>query len=179
MPSTLARSAMATLSRSSQVWPEARTRVPRVRTVRKVPKSVGTNVRRKDGDAKVTGAAKYIDDLTFPGMLYGATIRSTIPRGKISGRRVSLPPEFIVADHRDIPGKNYVALIEPDQPCLAVDEVRHVAEPILLVAHAQKHALIGIEQRVAIDYKAAAPNYDPEKSDLCFKKISIDKGQID
>ena len=26
---------------------------------------------------------------------------------------------------------------------------------------------------------AAAPNYDPEKSDVCFKKISIDKGQID
>jgi CO/xanthine dehydrogenase Mo-binding subunit len=147
--------------------------------VREVPRAVGSNVRRKDGDAKVTGAAKYIDDLTFPGMLYGATIRSTIPRGNISGRRVSLPPEFIVADHRDIPGKNYVALIEPDQPCLAVDEVRHVAEPIVLVAHAEKHALIGVEQRVAIDYQAAAPNYDPEKSDLCFKKISIDKGQID
>ena len=26
-------------------------------------RAVGTNVRRKDGDAKVTGAAKYIDDL--------------------------------------------------------------------------------------------------------------------
>ena len=147
--------------------------------MREVPRAVGTNVRRKDGDAKVTGAAKYIDDLTFPGMLYGATIRSTIPRGKISGRRVSLPPGFIVADHRDIPGKNYVALIDPDQPCLAVDEVRHVAEPILLVAHAEKHALIDVEQRVAIDYRAAMPNYDPEKSDLCFKKITIDKGQID
>ena len=54
-------------------------------------RAVGTNVRRKDGDAKVTGAAKYIDDLTFPGMLYGATVRSTIPRGKITARRVSLP----------------------------------------------------------------------------------------
>ena len=142
-------------------------------------RAVGINVRRKDGDAKVTGAAKYIDDLTFPGMLYGATIRSTIPRGRIAARRVSLPPEFIVADHRDIPGQNYVALIEPDQPCLAVDQVRHVAEPILLVAHAEKHALIGMEQRVAIDYQAAAPNYDPERSDLCFKNISIDKGEID
>ena len=84
-------------------------------------RAVGANVRRKDGDAKVTGAAIYIDDLAFPGMLYGATIRSAIPRGTITGRRVALPPAFIVADHRDIPGKNYVALIEPDQPCLAVD----------------------------------------------------------
>jgi CO/xanthine dehydrogenase Mo-binding subunit len=141
--------------------------------------AVGTNVRRKDGDAKVTGAAKYIDDLTFPGMLYGVTIRSTIPRGMITGRRVSLPPDFIVADHRDIPGKNYVALIEPDQPCLAVNEVRHVAEPILLVAHQDKHALIGIEQRVSLEYAAERPNYDPEASELCFKRITIEKGQLE
>ena len=32
---------------------------------------------------------------------------------------IDLPPDFIVADHRDIPGPNYVALIDPDQPCLA------------------------------------------------------------
>jgi CO/xanthine dehydrogenase Mo-binding subunit len=142
-------------------------------------RAVGSNVRRKDGDAKVTGAAKYIDDLTFPGMIYGATVRSTIPRGRILGRQVSLPPEFIVADHRDIAGKNYVALIDPDQPCLAVDEIRHVAEPILLVAHADKDALIGVEHRVTIETRAESPNYDPEKSATCFKKISIDKGEID
>ena len=142
-------------------------------------RAVGANVRRKDGDAKVTGAAKYIDDLTFPGMIYGATVRSTIPRGTITGRRVQLPDGFVVADHRDIPGPNYVALIDPDQPCLAVDQIRHVAEPILLVGHADKHALIDIQKRVTIEQAAAAPNYDPEKSDVCFKKISIDKGQID
>jgi CO/xanthine dehydrogenase Mo-binding subunit len=144
-----------------------------------VGRAVGANVRRKDGDAKVTGAAKYIDDLTFPGMIYGATIRSTIPRGRIAGRQVTLPDGFVVADHRDIPGPNYVALIDPDQPCLAVDEVRHVAEPILLVGHADKHALIDVHQRVTIDYQAEAPNYDPEKSDVCFKEITINKGQID
>ena len=143
-----------------------------------MPTAVGTNVRRKDGDAKVTGAAQYVDDLRFPGMLYGATIRSTIPRGKIVSRRVALPAGFITADHRDIPGANYVALIEPDQPCLAVDDVKHVAEPILLVAHAEKSALIGIEKQISIDYAASPPNYDPEAADICFKKISIDKGDL-
>jgi CO/xanthine dehydrogenase Mo-binding subunit len=144
-----------------------------------VARAVGSNVRRKDGDAKVIGAAKYIDDLSFPGMLYGATIRSTIPRGRIAARQVSLPSDFIVADHRDIPGKNYVALIETDQPCLAVDEVRHVAEPILLVAHADKHALVDVDKRVTIEYAAEVPNYDPETAELCFKRISIDKGDFD
>lgn len=142
-------------------------------------RAVGANVRRKDGDAKVTGAAKYVDDLTFPGMIYGATVRSTIPRGTITGRHTAVPDGYVVADHRDIPGPNYVALIDPDQPCLAVDEIRHVAEPILLVGHADKHALIDIHKRVTVEQAAATPNYDPEKSDVCFKKISIDKGQID
>ena len=142
-------------------------------------RAVGTNVRRKDGDAKVIGAAKYIDDLSFPGMLYGATIRSTIPRGRIAARQVLLPSDFIVADHRDIPGSNYVALIETDQPCLAVDEIRHVAEPILLVAHADKHALVDVDKLVTFEYVAEAANYDPEAADLCFKRISIDKGDLD
>ncbi len=140
---------------------------------------MGSNVRRKDGDAKVIGAAKYIDDLSFPGMLYGATIRSTIPRGRIAARQLSLPSDFIVADHRDIPGNNYVALIETDQPCLAVDEIRHVAEPILLVAHADKHALVDVDTRVTIEYVAEVPNYDPETAELCFKRIAIDKGDFD
>jgi CO/xanthine dehydrogenase Mo-binding subunit len=142
-------------------------------------RAVGANVRRKDGDAKVTGAAKYIDDLSFPGMLYGATVRSTIPRGRITSRRISLPSDFIVADHRDIPGQNYVALIDPDQPCLAAADVRHVAEPLALVAHADKQALIGIDASIAIDYAPETPNYDPEQASLCFKKIAIDKGEID
>ncbi len=147
--------------------------------VAQLPRAVGTNVRRKDGDAKVTGRAKYIDDISFPNMLYGATIRSSIAAGRITNRRINLPSEFVVADYRDIPGQNYVALIETDQPCLAVDEVRHVAEPILLVAHADKQALVALDSRVVIDYDARTPNFDPMASEICFKTIAIDKGQLD
>ncbi|MFA5910727.1 MAG: xanthine dehydrogenase family protein molybdopterin-binding subunit [Vicinamibacterales bacterium] len=142
-------------------------------------RAVGANVRRKDGDAKVTGAAKYIDDLTFPGMLFGATIRSTVPRAEITARHLDLSPAFIVADYRDIPGQNYVALIDPDQPCLAEREVRHVAEPILLVAHADRRQLFGVETRVRFEYRELAPTCDPEASAVCFKQIAIDKGDID
>ncbi|HYB94138.1 MAG TPA: xanthine dehydrogenase family protein molybdopterin-binding subunit [Vicinamibacterales bacterium] len=142
-------------------------------------RAVGRNVRRKDGDAKVSGAAKYIDDLTFPGMIFGSTIRSTIPRGAIRARHIELPADFVVADYRDIPGPNYVALIDPDQPCLAVGEIRHVAEPIVLVGHADKHALIDINTRVRFDFQPLEPNYDPEASDVCFKRIAIDKGDLE
>ena len=74
-------------------------------------------------------------------MLFGATVRATAPHGRITARRVPRRPGLVAADHRDIPGRNIVALIDDDQPCLAAAEVRHVAEPILLLAHADHEAL--------------------------------------
>ena len=88
--------------------------------------AVGMNVPRKDGIAKATGAARYADDLTFPGMLFGRTIRSTIPRGRIRNIRLDFDTAgFTIVDHRDIPGRNAVDLMEKDQPFLAEHEVRH------------------------------------------------------
>ena len=61
-----------------------------------------------------------------------------------------------------------------------VDQVRHVAEPILLVAHADKHALIDIDKRVTIDYDDRhAELRSSNGPTCCFKKIAIDKGEID
>ena len=42
---------------------------------------VGKSVPRKDGLPKVSGLARYVDDITMPGMLHGRTIRATIPAG--------------------------------------------------------------------------------------------------
>jgi CO/xanthine dehydrogenase Mo-binding subunit len=140
-------------------------------------RSVGRKVPRKEGVAKVTGASRYIDDIAFPGMLYGATVRSTIARGEIlSVTRGFDTAGFTVADFRDIPGKNVIALIEEDQPCLAEREVRHPAEPILLLAHEDREKLLGA--KVAIEYREDPPVYDPEKSPKTFKEILIEKGKL-
>ena len=105
---------------------------------------VGVSVPRKEGREKVTGQAQYIDDMTLPGMLFGATIRSQIPRGKI--KNIDFGPEiawdeFVVVSAKDIPGKNCIALIADDQPCLAHEIVNHPEEPILLLAHPNRHLL--------------------------------------
>jgi CO/xanthine dehydrogenase Mo-binding subunit len=143
-----------------------------------VARSVGRNVRRKDSDAKVTGAAKYIDDLSFPGMLHGRTIRSTIPRGRLNAIRLDFDAAgFTVVDFRDIPGRNIVALIDEDQPCLAEHEIYHYAEPILLLAHADRERLSRAE--VQIDYTPQPAVFDPECSARSFKNIAIDKGSVD
>src|SRR6266481_5949408 len=80
-----------------------RTRVLRPRTV------VGVSGPKLDAFDKVTGHARYVDDLRVPGMLHGRTVRSSVARGTI--RKIELDPAFdwsgvVVADHRDIPGEN-------------------------------------------------------------------------
>jgi CO/xanthine dehydrogenase Mo-binding subunit len=135
-------------------------------------------VLRKDGLDKVTGAAKYIDDLSFPGLLYARTIRSTIPSGDIAGVALDFDTTgFTIVDHRDVPGRNVVALIDDDQPCLAERSVRHVAEPIVILAHSDRQRLAAADVR--INYRPTAPNYDPAASAVSFKSIAIDKGDLD
>jgi CO/xanthine dehydrogenase Mo-binding subunit len=146
--------------------------------VARAPRSVGRNVLRKEGLDKVTGAARYLDDIAFPGLLYGRTIRSTVAAGEIVAVRPQFDAAgFTIVDHRDIPGRNVVALIDDDQPALAVREIRHVAEPILLLAHEDRDRLSAAH--VDIDVRASTPHYDPESSSTIFKSISIAKGHID
>ena len=139
--------------------------------------AVGRSVARKEGIGKATGRALYADDLSFPGMLYGRTIRTTIPCGRIVSRQLDFDRDgFTIVDATDIPGRNVVALIEDDQPCLVERDVRHVGEPVLLLAHADRERLL--QARVELEYERAVPVFDPETSPRAFKTIAIDKGDM-
>jgi CO/xanthine dehydrogenase Mo-binding subunit len=153
---------------------------------------IGKSVPRKEGRDKVTGAARYIEDITFPAMLYGATVRSQIPRGMI--KKISFDPqidwsEFVMVTAKDIPGKNCIALIGDDQPCLANEKVNHPEEPILLLAHADPHLLRKAVDAVAIEYESLPAIFTIQESESCsqviwgtdntFKTFLIAKGDID
>src|SRR3984957_16389279 len=153
---------------------------------------VGTAVPRKEGRDKVTGKARYVDDMTLPGMLYGATVRSQVPRGRI--RTISYRPEiawneFVIVTGKDIPGKNCVALIEDYQPCMTREFVNHPEEPILLLAHPDRHLLRKAVEAVTIEYDALPAIHTIEESERCaeiiwrtdnvFKTYLIEKGDVD
>jgi CO/xanthine dehydrogenase Mo-binding subunit len=139
--------------------------------------AVGRSVPRKDGIGKATGEARYADDLRFPGMLFARTIRTTVPCGRLNGVALDFDRSgFTVVDHRDIPGRNVVTLIEDDQPCLVEREIRHAAEPVLLLAHESRDALLSA--KVTLDEEPGAPIYDPEESPVAFKTILIEKGDL-
>lgn len=139
--------------------------------------AVGVSVPRKDGMGKATGHALYADDLVFPGMLHARTIRTTIPCGRLTNVRLDFDPAgYTVVDHHDIPasGRNVIALIENDQPCLVEREIRHVAEPVMLLAHENREALWAA--RVELEEEPDEPLFDPELSPKLFKEILIEKG---
>jgi CO/xanthine dehydrogenase Mo-binding subunit len=152
---------------------------------------VGTAVPRKEGLDKVTGKARYIDDMTLPGMLFGATVRSQIPRGKI--RKITFHPtiawnEYVIVSAKEIPGKNCIALIGEDQPCLASECVNHPEEPILLIAHADRLALRKAIEAISIEYDPLPGVFTMEDSERCseiiwgadntFKTYRIEKGDV-
>ena len=153
---------------------------------------VGTSVPRKEGRDKVTGRAQYIDDLKLPGMLFGATVRSRVPRGKI--KKITFGPsiaweEFVVVSAKDIPGTNCIALIVEDQPCIADGIVNHPEEPVLLLAHANRHLLPKAVEAVNIEYDVLPALFSIEESeradtiiwgaDNTFKRFLIEKGDVD
>jgi CO/xanthine dehydrogenase Mo-binding subunit len=130
---------------------------------------VGTSPIRKEGLAKVTGRAQYVDDITLPGMWYGATVRSTIPRGRITS--IAFAPDvdwsqFTIVTAADIPGENTIIHLTKDHLCLAPEFINHPAEPILLLAHPDRHALHAAVEAVHITYAELPGVFTIEDSEL-------------
>ena len=153
---------------------------------------IGQSVPRREARAKVTGRARYVDDLSMPGMLHGVTVRSPIPRGLI--RDVLYSPdipwdEFTVVTAADIPGRNVVALIEQDQPYLADGRINHAEEPILLLAHRDPSLLEEARRGITFDIDPLPAVYSIEDSlsrreivwgaDNVFKTYLVTRGDVD
>ena len=146
---------------------------------------------RLEGLAKLTGRERYVDDLPLEDFLWGATVRSPAPRGRITDVRFGPGvdwSQYTIVDHRDLPGPNVIALIENDQPVLAAHSVRHVHEPVLLLAHPDRHALrravaaVVIQvapEPAALDFRLPpSPEAIQYGSDNVLKHLSITKGDV-
>jgi CO/xanthine dehydrogenase Mo-binding subunit len=153
---------------------------------------IGTSVPRKEGRDKVLGRAKYVDDLSFPGMIHGVTVRSSIPRGRILGIHFGegLPwREFTIVTAEDIPGKNCIALLTEDQPCLAGPTINHPEEAVILLAHPDKYLLEEARRAVRIDAEPLPGVFTIAESlarkeliwgdDNVFKSYRVEKGNVD
>ena len=181
-------------SRIVVCYPSTRTAPPASPTMSTSAKTriVGSPVPRKEGVDKLTGRARYVDDIEREGMWHGATVRSSIPRGLIRcihfEERIDWG-EFAVVSAADIPGKNHIQLIFADQPCLADGAVNHCQEAILLIAHPNKQKLREAVAAVRIEYEPLKALFTIEESerqdeivwgdDNIIKSFLLEKGSVD
>ena len=153
--------------------------------------NVGKSMPRREGPEKLTGGARYLDDLAIPGCWHGVTVRSSVAHGRIKDIRFdpAFPwAECAVVTAKDIPGKNVVTLIEPDQPLLADGLVRHREEPVVLIAHPDRATAYEAAKRVTIEYEKLPAALTIEeglalkarifKDDNVFKSYLIEKGDV-
>jgi CO/xanthine dehydrogenase Mo-binding subunit len=136
---------------------------------------------RREGPAKLTGEAKYADDLVFPGAWFGATIRSTQPHARLLA--VELDDAFdwkrvVVVTADDIPGENIVSLIDDDQPVLVPvgGEIRHQAEACALIAAPDRATLREAKGHLRLHTERLPAVFDPLKSEIEFAHYTIENG---
>ncbi|MFQ5911981.1 MAG: xanthine dehydrogenase family protein molybdopterin-binding subunit [Nitrospinota bacterium] len=122
---------------------------------------VGKSVPRVDGLPKVTGRAQYVADLSLPGMLHAAVLRSPHPHAllkrvdagearKVPGVRAVLTgPELLKM--KDI--SHYYGPAFRDQPIVAIERVRHVGEAVVAVAAETREAADRALSVVQVEYE--------------------------
>jgi len=154
--------------------------------------AVGRSVIRVDSRDKLRGRVRYVDDLNVPGLWHGAVVRSSVSHGKL--RNLQFNPAFdwnsvVVVTPQDIPGKNVADMFEHDMPFLTEDEVRHIGEPLALIAAPTRELLseavasvqADIEKLPAIytmqEVVAAYKTGDPDLYQMCEQTIR--KGDMD
>ncbi|MDP9468762.1 MAG: xanthine dehydrogenase family protein molybdopterin-binding subunit, partial [Chloroflexota bacterium] len=139
---------------------------------------------RREGPEKLTGLAKYADDLVFPGAWYGATIRSTEPHARLLS--IDLDEAFdwskvAVVTAADIPGVNVVSLIRDDQPILVPvgGEIRHQAEPVCLIAAADRETLRIAKGHLRLLTERLPAVFDPMQSTEEISHCEVGTGDIE
>jgi len=119
--------------------------------------------------AKVTGEAKFTNDLTLPGMLFGKILRSPHPHARIlnvdTARACRLPGVRAVVTGKDTLGIKY-GTIEPfmDELGLAVDKVRYIGDEVAAVAAVDEDTALEALDLIQVEYEPLPAVFTPEEA---------------
>ncbi len=131
---------------------------------------IGAALRRVEDGRFLTGAGRFIDDLSLPGELHCALVRSPHPHARIVC--VNIPQGVAGFAGKDLAGVKPMragwvlpGMLEPPRYPLARELVRHVGEPVAAVFAETRQLAEDAAERVAVDYEALAPVRD----EICFR----------
>jgi aerobic carbon-monoxide dehydrogenase large subunit len=133
-------------------------------------------VRREDARL-VTGQTNWTDNIALPGMLHLTLLRSPMAHARIDHIDVApareLPGVVAAFSGRDLAGELGSLpcawpvtedIVLPDHPPLAVDEVRHVGDPVAVVVARDRYAAADALEAVEVDYTPLPPVLDLEEA---------------
>lgn len=129
---------------------------------------VGGSALRVDSVPKVTGAAKYVEDMTLPGMLVGRVLRSPHHHARIlsldTEKARTFPGVVAVLTAQDIPGENQFEDYSREEPVLpAVGQtVRMAGAPLALVAAETKAAAEAALAAIEVGYELLPHTFDTD-----------------
>ncbi|MDF1552731.1 MAG: 4-hydroxybenzoyl-CoA reductase subunit alpha [Deferrisomatales bacterium] len=121
-------------------------------------KVIGRSVPRIDGRDKVTGAAKYSGDLTFPNMLFGKILTSPHAHARIlsidTSEAEKLPGVKAVITHRDVPDLKYgISPARWDENIFCIDKVRFVGDKVAAVACVDRDTCYEALRAIKVEYE--------------------------
>ena len=128
---------------------------------------LGEDFFRVDAVEKTLGTGIYVDDMRVPGMVYAAVLRSQYPRARVLGidvsRAMTHPDAIRVITAADIPGKNKVGHLIPDQDTLiGIGAVtKYVGDGIAIAVAKRQESLGEILSLIAVDYEVLTPVTGP------------------
>ncbi len=131
-------------------------------------KKISTSIKRVDAGIKTGGAARYISDIPFDGLLYGKIVRSSRARAIIKSVSVpALPKGYYYIDAKDIPsgGRNRIEMIKDDWPVFADEHVRFIGETIGLLVGPDRKELNRLRDEVKVEYEDLTPVFSIEEAE--------------
>jgi CO/xanthine dehydrogenase Mo-binding subunit len=121
---------------------------------------------RNDAYAKVTGKAKYTDDLKMAGMLHAIPVYTDVQHARIleidTSRARNRAGVVAVITAADIPGEQKYGQIIRDYPILAGDRIRSYGDVVALVVARSREEAISAGKQISIRTKKLPPVLDPE-----------------
>ncbi|MDR3670370.1 MAG: selenium-dependent xanthine dehydrogenase [Holophaga sp.] len=124
---------------------------------------VGDRVFRVDARPKALGLAKYADDFSFEGMLYGKNVFSRFARAKIlsidPAKALAMPGVVAVYTAKDIPGKRYIGHLAQDWPgMIAVGEqTKCCGDTLAMVVAETRDQAEAAAKAVQVQYEELEP----------------------
>src|SRR5579862_4820209 len=129
---------------------------------------IGKPTAMIDAAEKTTGAGKYTDDLSVPGMLVGKILHSPYPHARIKRidytRAEKLDGVVAVVIGKDAPNPYGILPVGHDEHALALDKVRYVGDNVACVVATSETTADKALELIDVEYEVLPIYFDPEES---------------